>query len=150
MTEPGPRVLVDHDAYPDAPLDLIEAAVLRALRAEGRDDAEISVALLPDAEMRALNRAFLGTDHITDVLAFTLSSEDEPLVGDVYLGYEQAARQAAEMDVALHEELARLAIHGALHALGYDHPEGPERVDCRMFEVQERLLAELMSGADRG
>lgn len=104
---------------------------------------EVSVALLPDEEMRRLNREFLGKNRTTDVLAFSLAGGGDT-VGDIYLGFEQAARQAADVGVSLREELARLAIHGTLHVLGHDHPDGPDRSESEMFRLQERLLRELL------
>lgn len=138
---------IDGETFPDAPIGLIEKAVRRTLDVEGRGEVEVSVALLPDADMRRLNHQFLGKSRTTDVLAFALSGEDEPTVGDVYLGYEQAGRQAEELGVPLGEELARLAIHGTLHVLGHDHPEGPERAESPMFQLQERLLREVLEHA---
>ena len=76
-----------------------------------------------------------------------LSGDDGRTVGDVYLGFDQAARQAEEVGVELAQELARLAIHGTLHVLGYDHQEGPERLESPMFQLQERLLQEVLEGA---
>jgi len=135
---------VDDDSFPAAPVGLVARAVSFALEAEGRPEVEISVAFLSDEEMQRLNHRFLGKERTTDVLAFALGEGNGPMVGDVYLGYEQAARQAEEVGVPLHEELARLAIHGTLHVLGHDHPEGPGRSESPMFQLQERLLAEVM------
>jgi rRNA maturation RNase YbeY len=116
----------------------------KALVAGHRPGLEVSVALLGDDQMRDLNLRYLGRDASTDVLAFALGEGDD-LVGDVYIGYEQARRQAAELGVPLAEELARLAIHGTLHVLGHDHPEGRGRERSAMFRLQERLLAELLA-----
>ena len=139
---------VDDETFPGAPVTLIERAVRRALEAEGRGEVEISVALLPDAEMRRLNKEFLDKDHTTDVLAFTLSGAGNTTVGDVYVGYDQAVRQSAEVGVPLREELARLAIHGTLHVLGYDHPQGLDRAESPMFQLQERLLKGTLEDAE--
>lgn len=145
MSGPEPEVRVDDETYPSAPVELIERAVRAALASEGCRDVDVSVALLGDEAMRGLNHEYLGRDRTTDVLAFALADDDGSTVGDVYLGYEQAVRQAGEVGVSLREELARLAIHGTLHVLGHDHPEGPERDESDMFRLQERLLAELMA-----
>lgn len=143
MTPKGARVLIDADDCERAPLALLEQAVQRTRAAEGREDVEVSLALLDDEGIRELNWRYLGRDRPTDVIAFTLG-EGEDLVGDVYLGFEQAGRQAAELGVSLDEELARLAIHGVLHVLGHDHPEGPERERSAMFVLQERILRALL------
>jgi probable rRNA maturation factor len=138
------RVHIDAVALAHAPTELIERAVSATLRAEGRLDVEVSVALLDDADMLELSRRYLGKDAPTDVLAFGLGDGND-LVGDVYLGFEQAARQAARLGVPFEEELARLAIHGTLHVLGHDHPEGEGRDASTMFETQERLVRELLT-----
>jgi probable rRNA maturation factor len=70
-------------------------------------------------------------------------------VGDIYVGWDEAARQAEEHGVSFHEELARLAIHGTLHVLGHDHPEDASRTESPMFRLQERLLAELLGESAR-
>ncbi len=149
MGSGSPKVHVNGEAFPRAPLRLIDEAVRRTLAAEGTGRAEVSVTLLADAEIRDLSRRYLGRDWPTDVLAFSLGG-DEETVGDVYVGFEQAGRQAAELGIPLEEELARLAIHGTLHVLGHDHPEGPERSDSPMFRLQEHLLRELLEDPAAG
>lgn len=125
---------------------LLERAVRATLAAEGVDRAEVSLTLLADAEIQALNLEYLGRDRPTDVIAFDLADEGGPPLGDVYVGADQARRQAAELEVDLSEELVRLAVHGTLHVLGYDHPDGPERVDTAMYALQERMVAAVLSG----
>ncbi len=128
--------------------ELLESAVRLALSAEGLDAAEVSVTLLDDRPIREMNRDYLDRDRPTDVISFALHSDDEAVLGDVYIGIEQAGRQAAAEGVPVREELARLAIHGTLHVLGYDHPEGEERTRSEMFQRQEDLMRRLLDGAD--
>ncbi|MFO7259705.1 MAG: rRNA maturation RNase YbeY [bacterium] len=123
---------------------LLRRAALATFAAEGVTRAELSIALLSDAAIAELNHRYLGHTGPTDVISFPLYEGDEAPVGDVYIGYEQALRQAAALGVPEAEELARLAIHGTLHVLGYDHPEGPGRVRSRMWKRQERILREVM------
>lgn len=131
-------------SLPDALPDRLEAAVRATLEAEDVADAEISLTLLDDAAIQALNRDHLGHDRPTDVLAFALWEEGERVVGDVYLGIDQARRQAGEESVPLDEELLRLAVHGTLHVLGWDHPEdGDERPSSPMYRRQEEVLLAL-------
>ena len=135
-------------------LPLPEAAVERAVRATlrdgGHDAGEVSVAFLGDAEITSLNREYLEHDRPTDVISFALHGEGEPPLGDVYVGVEQALRQAEELGVDPREELLRLAVHGTLHVLGWDHPEGEERLESEMFRRQEEILRTLLAGGSLG
>lgn len=135
-------VLVEVGDYSTVDAEALEEAVRRTVAREGGEVVEISLALLADEDIRDLNRRFLGHDRPTDVIAFTLG-EDAERVGDIYLGVDQARRQAVEHEVPLGQELVRLAVHGTLHVLGHDHPEGEDRYGSPMFVLQERIVAEL-------
>lgn len=124
----------------------IADVVRSVLAAEGAGAAEVSIALLPDAEIAAMNAQYLSHDGPTDVISFPLEQPGAPLVGDVYIGAEQAARQAGEHGATPREELLRLAIHGTLHVLGWEHPEGDDRADSEMYRRQEELLAAFLGG----
>jgi len=119
---------------------LMKKAARAALRRTDTSDARISVTLLDDSGIEDLHRRWLGRAGPTDVLAFGLHEDGEPPVGDVYVGLEQAKRQAAAIGVSMAEELARLAIHGTLHVLGWDHPGGAGRARSRMWRLQEEIL----------
>lgn len=137
---PGLEIFVNPGSFAAVPEVLLESAVRRTLAEGGVSAAEISVTLLDDAAISALNREYLGKDRPTDVIAFALGDGPDPL-GDVYIGMDQALRQAGELGVTPEEELVRLAVHGTLHVLGHDHPEGSERTGSPMFILQERLVS---------
>ena len=126
------------------PATLVETAVRAALESAGDPEAEISVTLVGDDRMRGLNRTYLSEDRTTDVLSFSLGEEGQVL-GDVYVSVPQARRQARESGVDVEEELVRLAVHGTLHVLGHDHPEGPERWQSPMFRRQEAIVHAVLS-----
>lgn len=146
MDEVEVMVSVGEGVTPPVDADRVEAAVRHVLRAEGVDAAEISVALVGDGEIAALNERYLDHEGPTDVISFHLHDRGEPPLGDVYVGVEQAARQAAGFGVTVAEEVLRLAVHGTLHVLGYDHPEGEDRAGSPMFARQEALLRAFLSG----
>lgn len=138
-------------AAPDAPVSvggrtrpLPDAEVIRVvttvLRRERRA-ARVSVAFLGRDAMRRLHATHLGHDRPTDVLAFALPGE--VLAGDVYLCPWVAARHARRFGVPLRQELVRLLVHGTLHVLGHDHPEGEARTRSPMWRRQERYVAAL-------
>lgn len=146
MDELDVQVSVGEGVTPPVDAERVEAAVRHVLRAEGVDSAEISVALVGDGEIAALNARYLAHEGPTDVISFHLHERGDPPLGDVYVGVEQAARQAAGYGVGADEEVLRLAVHGTLHVLGYEHPEGDDRAASPMFARQEALLREVLSG----
>ncbi len=145
MTEPAIEVHVEEGISFPVAEEAMRTALRHVLAAERVDSARLSLAFVSDAEITRLNERYLGHDYPTDVIAFGLHSAGEPPFGDLYIGVEQAGRQAAELGIRLEEELLRLAIHGLLHLLGYDHPEGEERHASLMYRRQEALLREVRS-----
>ena len=102
---------------------------------------EMTVALVGDAKMRALNRQFRGIDRPTDVLSFPAAPdapaapESRRWLGDVVIATGVARRQARARGCGEDVEYCRLALHGLLHLLGYDHT----RDDGRMERLERRL-----------
>jgi probable rRNA maturation factor len=114
-------------------------AVLKAERREGL----VSVTFLGRDSMRRLNAAHNRHDYPTDVLTFALNGPPGQVVGDVYICPWVARREARTRGIPLRQELIRLVVHGTLHALGREHPEGPERVRSTMWRRQERYVEAL-------
>jgi probable rRNA maturation factor len=93
---------------------------------------EVTIAIVGDATVRALNRRFRQKDRVTDVLAFPAAASQLPLksagkqlktheLGEIVIARGVAARQARRLGHPLATELKVLALHGLLHLLGYDH-----------------------------
>ena len=101
--------------------------------APSRARGTVTVAIVSDARVRALNRQYRRKDKVTDVLSFP--SGERGYLGDVVIAAGVAARQAREAGHSLATELRVLALHGLLHLLGYDH----ERDDGRMARLERRL-----------
>ena len=115
------------------------------LRAERVRHALLSITFLPPREMKRLNSRHFGRRGSTDVIAFAFdrATPRDPVIGDVYVSPAMARENARRHGVGVREEMARLVVHGTLHVLGYDHPEGEERQHSPMWRRQERLLARL-------
>ena len=101
--------------------------------APSRARGTVTVAIVSDARVRALNRQYRRKDKATDVLSFPSGERGD--LGDVVIAAGVAARQAHEAGHTLATELRVLALHGLLHLLGYDH----ERDDGRMARLERRL-----------
>ena len=128
------------------------ADIARAvLRAEKVRRARLSIAFVDDARIARLNRRHLGHRGPTDVISFALSDNTtEGLVGDIYIAPDVARRNAAEQGIRARNELTRLVVHGVLHVVGYDHPDGAGRYESPMWARQERLVRVLVRRTGTG
>lgn len=113
------------------------------LEQERVPSALLSIAFVSRREIAQLNRQHLGHRGDTDVITFALGrrAPGAPLVGDIYVAPDVVREQARRWGVPVREELARVVVHGVLHALGHDHPDGAGRERSAMWKRQERWLA---------
>jgi probable rRNA maturation factor len=112
------------------------AASERVLRAERVTDALVSIAFVSDRQMASLNWQHLQHRGATDVISFGFapSAVGCGVVGDIYIAPGVARRNAMAHDERIRDELLRLVVHGTLHVLGYEHPEGADRSTSPMWK----------------
>lgn len=118
----------------------LRAAALAVLKAERAGAALLSITLLSSGGIAALNRRHLGHTGPTDVISFGFRDPEGAVIGDVYICPAVASENAKRFGRPVREEVLRLVVHGTLHVLGYEHPEGEARTASRMWKRQERLL----------
>lgn len=146
----SPRAVVGSSVRWPLPARTAARVAETVLRGEGARDAAVSLAFVGARRMRSLNQASFGKDRPTDVIAWSFdlpaavrrrqrAAGVPVMIGVVYVCPDVAARNARRFAVPLREELARLIVHGVLHVLGYDHPEGA-RERSAMWRRQERYL----------
>ncbi len=147
--------------------DWFQAVIGRVLSAQAAGlDIELGLVITTPDRIRELNRRYRRIDRPTDVLAFAMTTGEEPEaeptqfinppdavqhLGEVIISYPQAVRQAQEQPHPVEKELAILVVHGVLHLLGYDHAEpGPERLmKAREAEVLGTLEGLINLGPPR-
>ena len=107
---------------------------------------EMTVAFVPDARIRALNRKYRGVDAPTDVLSFPAAAggRADGHLGDVVIACGVARRQARAQAHAESTEWRVLALHGLLHLLGYDHET--DKGEMRRAEARLRRKGGLPTG----
>ena len=106
----------------------------------------LSITFVGRAAISRLNRRYLGHVGPTDVISFGLERVGKrgAVVGDIYICADVARENARLQGISPGEELLRLVVHGTLHVLGYDHPDGSARTASRMWRKQERILARVL------
>ena len=141
--------------------DIINRMVLASLDFENCPyEAEVSVTIVDDEEIRSINSEYRGIDKSTDVLSFpfnefTISGHfddieenidafnpetGELLLGDIILSTEHIVEQAKEYGHSETRELAFLVVHSMLHLMGYDHMNEEDRI---IMEEKQRKILEL-------
>ena len=118
----------------------LRASAEDVLRREHYLSAEISIAIVDNAEMRTLNRRYLNHDWPTDVLSFCFDEERGSLAGEVVINAELAAEVAERYDWTPSDELLLYLVHGLLHLCGYDDRD--ESSQSRMRRRETALLSE--------
>jgi len=122
--------------------------------APGRARGALVIALVSDAEIRALNRRYRRTNQPTDVLSFPAGPAGSPdreangqvSLGDLVIATGVARRQAAEAGHSYATELKVLALHGLLHLLGYDHHGADDHGRMERLEARLRRRGGLSAG----
>ena len=116
---------------------------------------EVSITLVDNTAIAALNREYRGVDAATDVLSFAmmegeefldLNEDGEAVMGDIIISMEKVVDQAKEYGHSIEREFAFLVVHGTLHLLGYTH-DGQQDTK-RMRQREEEILEGL--GLTRG
>jgi rRNA maturation RNase YbeY len=125
----------------------IKGIALGVLKAENVRDAMLSIALVSPARIAQINRQHLSHRGPTDVISFSLGptpgGSGRAVVGDIYIAPDVARENARRFGAGVRQEIARLVVHGVLHVLGHDHPDGDARTASPMWRRQEQLLAKL-------
>jgi probable rRNA maturation factor len=158
MSPPQPELAVTVDVTVPAGFSLpleherLEALVRTIVSGElGPGDYTLSLHIVDDDEIQALNKEHRGKDIHTDVLSFPLHDPNgmrfvlppgaPANLGDVVVSLPRAQEQAREFGHSVERELGYLVAHGVLHLLGYDHEEEADR--RRMRQQEEAALAPL-------
>jgi probable rRNA maturation factor len=128
------------------PLDLrkIRRVAQRILTELGLPNAELSLLLVNDVQIQALNRRYLRLDKPTNVLAFPMREGEfsvlhPQLLGDLVISVETARRQKKRFGLDEMKMVTLLMIHGILHLLGYEH-EGTKKGAREMAIKQKELF----------
>jgi len=104
------------------------------LNALGCNLHELSIVIMNDAQIQALNQTYRGISRPTNVLAFPMQEGEfsgitPDLLGDVVISAQTARKEADAAGITLDERISQLLVHGILHLLGYDHETAPDDAD---------------------
>ena len=123
------RVLFQTESHFPVSRKKIKEAIVTALTNEVHRDAEVSVSVVGDRQMKSLNKKYRNIDKTTDVLSFVLGEgkkiieppDDVLRLGDIVVSYPQAVDEARSENKMVDDQLVLLVLHGLDHLLGKHH-----------------------------
>jgi probable rRNA maturation factor len=111
---------------------------------QGDEPTEVTIRIVDESEMLALNFQYRGKDKPTNVLSFPFEAPAGihiPLAGDLVICAPIVAQEAREQYKDTHAHWAHMIIHGMLHLQSYDHIDDNEAEEMEGLEI--RLLAQI-------
>jgi probable rRNA maturation factor len=115
--------------------DKIKAEIDSVLTNRLKQNAEVSISIIGDRQMKNLNTSYRKIDDTTDVLSFpqhdpsqimhpfVMPPDDTLYLGDIVVSFPQAVDEAANDGVMVDQKIIELVLHGLDHLLGIHHPE---------------------------
>lgn len=117
-------------------------------------NTEMSVTIVDNDKIHAINKKYRGVDRATDVISFAIEEDDgeeEPIIfaddldvdipkniGDIFVSLDKVREQAEYLGHSEKRELGFLVVHGFLHLNGYDHMQPDDEKE--MFDLQRKIL----------
>ncbi|MFT6955852.1 MAG: putative rRNA maturation factor [Halieaceae bacterium] len=104
-----------------------------------KEEAEVSVRLVDEAEMAELNSSYRNTYGTTNVLSFPADLPEDinvPMLGDIVICAPVVRGEAQIQGKTLTAHWAHMTVHGTLHLLGYDHIIDKEALVMETLETE--------------
>lgn len=89
---------------------------------------EVSIAIIGDRKMKALNKKYRNKEGTANILEFPLNEGEQTKLptditrlGDIVISYPMVIKEAAEQEMLVDDRVEELIQHGMLHLLGLHH-----------------------------
>lgn len=128
---------------------LNDVLTFTANRENVQEEAELSISIVTNEEIKEMNKEYRNKNEPTDVLSFQMDNpfierdKDDSiplLLGDIIISIDKVKEQSVRYNHSFERELSFLAIHGFLHLLGYTHDN--KETEKIMFQKQDDILEE--------
>ena len=94
----------------------------------------VTIIISNDDFLRKLKLKFFNQDVLTDVIAFNLEDENDPIEGEIYISFNRVKENAKEYNEKFVNEFKRVMIHGCLHLIGFDDGTNEEKKEMTYLE----------------
>jgi len=97
-------------------------------------DAKISIILSNKTLLNKLKKDYFNLNHFTDVIAFNLEEDKNPLDGEIYISIDDVLENSGQYKVTFNNEFKRVIIHGLLHLLGFKDETNKQKNEMTKLE----------------
>lgn len=97
-------------------------------------DAKISIILSNKILLNKLKKDYFNLNHFTDVIAFNLEEDKNPLDGEIYISIDDVLENSGQYKVTFNNEFKRVIIHGLLHLLGFKDETNKQKNEMTKLE----------------
>jgi rRNA maturation RNase YbeY len=106
---------------------------------------QLSIILSNKTLLNKLKKDYFNLNHFTDVIAFNLEDEGEPLDGEIYISIDDVYENSKKYNVSFNNEFKRVLIHGILHLLGFNDQTKKEKEEMTKLEnINMSLILETL------
>lgn len=107
----------------------MKETVNRVLAAQGvKGNCEVSIAVVGNRKMKALNKKYRDIDAPTNVLSFSQTEgegivmpPDQLYLGDIVICYPKVVEECARDNMLIDSRVNELTEHSLMHLLGFHH-----------------------------
>jgi len=107
----------------------IKSAVQYVLEEQNvQTPVEISIAIIGDRKMKALNKKYRNKEGTANILEFPINEGEQmrlptdiTRLGDIVISYPMVIKESAEQELLVDDRVEELVQHGMLHLLGLHH-----------------------------
>ena len=107
---------------------------------------EVSFLLTSDSNIRLLNKNYRNKDKSTNVLAFPMNQNtfgENYIVGDVAISLQKILNESKKLKIQKYKYLSKIAIHGVLHLIGFDHKSNKQHEE--MNRIEQKVFQKIFS-----
>ena len=124
-----PKVLIYVESRYKVDRKRIKSAVRFVLEEQNvQTPVEVSVAIVGDRKMKALNKKYRNKEGTANILEFPLNEGESTMLpsdimrlGDIVISYPMVIKEASEQEMLVDDRVEELIQHGMLHLLGLHH-----------------------------
>lgn len=129
-------VLFQTESHYPVDRNKVKDAIIHALEGKVFRKTEVSVSIVGDRQMKALNKKYRNLDKTTNVLSFPFHDPTQPTdrafiespddvlrLGDIVISFPEARGMAIKDNKLVDDEIVFLALHGLDHLMGKHHEE---------------------------